>query len=181
MKNVDANALFAEITAKHGGIDNFDMIQLAIARKLAALLSSDDVDARTAGDIASLQAMLPTEKRWDLKRLDDRDLHLLERLAAKATGTDPPKKSLHQVLMEKARVDARAKIEGVTVCRVCQRRLSKQQAKAARAALAAKAATTSPPTPAPVAVPAIAPVAAENVLQNVVPMKAPSIHREDSA
>jgi hypothetical protein len=87
---MSAEALLQEIVNERG---NLSVLQLAVARQLARLLSRDDADANA---ITRLESLLPARPdpeagpSWDLSKLSDREFAALERLHARATGQAPP-------------------------------------------------------------------------------------------
>jgi hypothetical protein len=95
--SADGDALLAQIIADHGGRERFDATALAVAARLAAILSSDgDGTSNTsAATIAALCTLLPskpsaTEPQWNLALLTDAELATLDKLCAKAMGELPP-------------------------------------------------------------------------------------------
>jgi hypothetical protein len=87
---MSAEALLQEIVNERG---NLSVLQLAVARQLARLLSKDDADANA---ITRLESLLPPRPdpdagpAWNLFELTDAEFHALERLHARATGQAPP-------------------------------------------------------------------------------------------
>jgi hypothetical protein len=88
-----ADQLLSQIVQDHGGRERFDATALAVAARLAAILSSDSDGS--AAQIAQLVELLPpkpsaTEPAWDLTKLTDKELDQLDRISRKATGLEPP-------------------------------------------------------------------------------------------
>ena len=138
--------VFNELVSEHGGAASLSRVELAIARKLAALLASDSVDQRTASDIIELQKMLPTERRPDLKLLTNKELSTLDKLMVRALGETPPTRSVDQEIA----ANLRERVAGRTgVCLRCQRLMSRAQARAAEARLKVTKPAPTPPLPPP--------------------------------
>jgi hypothetical protein len=103
-----AEAIFASIISERGR-ERFDATQLAIARKLASLLSADD-DNISASTIAALMALLPPKPEalidppYDLSRLTDREFAMLDYLTSRAAGlaAEKPKRKRHSARATRA-------------------------------------------------------------------------------
>src|SRR5262245_57874943 len=89
-------AVLASIVEARGGRSCFTTETLAIASALAHLLVGlGDGDVAGAQSVTALLALLPPRvehpgKPWNLELLSDRQLTILERLQAIATGEAPP-------------------------------------------------------------------------------------------
>jgi hypothetical protein len=96
-----AESIFTSIISERGR-ERFDATQLAIARKLASLLAAYD-DNISASTIATLMALLPPKPEtpidppYDLTRLSDRELAMLDYLTSRAAGlaAEKPKRKRH--------------------------------------------------------------------------------------
>jgi len=86
----DFDLLIEDILERHGGRDAFTPLTLAVARQLATLLASNNVDPKI---VLSLRDMLPKPnetKPLDLSKFSDAQLDQLERLHRIGAGLDPP-------------------------------------------------------------------------------------------
>jgi hypothetical protein len=97
----EADALFAALCGERGGVAALSTIDIAVARKAAAVLASDAGDPR---DAATLLGMLPAvvqrrvagsdpatvPRDWNLSLLSDAEFVLLQRLEAKACSRPSP-------------------------------------------------------------------------------------------
>jgi hypothetical protein len=88
----DFDDIYRELVQRHGS-EALGAADRAIIRRLAVLLSGDDLDHRDAATIAALKAMLPSPAgdalsspmAWDLSRLSDAEVGQLFELAQIAT------------------------------------------------------------------------------------------------
>jgi hypothetical protein len=88
MSDADFEGIYAGLIAKHGGAEVLGPADKAIVRQMAILLSADFIDAGDARAIGQLEAMLPGQAEeptaWDLTKLSDSELELLQALGTKA-------------------------------------------------------------------------------------------------
>lgn len=85
--------LFDAIIQDSGGRCALGVVDVAVARSLARLLSEDSEDAATIARLRSLlpaRPAAPARAAFDLSRLSGKDLCALERIASVATGAAAP-------------------------------------------------------------------------------------------
>jgi hypothetical protein len=108
--DADFQAIFDKIVTERGGRPAFDVVGLAVARALAAALTSDPPGPPAT--IGNLVALLPAPKQaaaqnYDLRNLTDKELATLEFLAARAAGLKPPKPPrVHRTAREQDALEA---------------------------------------------------------------------------
>jgi hypothetical protein len=95
---ITAAAVLADIVDSRGGPGVFNLVDMAVARSLVAvLIKTANGDATKAPTIAALSALLPPLQQkadaapvdFDLKRLSDKEFAFLEYLCARARGEKP--------------------------------------------------------------------------------------------
>ena len=85
--------LLSALIEERGGRHRFTLPELSICRALAELLATADPDPKTVASLASLlpDRGAPGSSPVDLGRLSDRELAMLDFIAAKAAGRHEPR------------------------------------------------------------------------------------------